>query len=88
MYEFPSLEGIQKEEQVIAYLKELGVMPLRIQKLRDSKHVFTHKEWHMTGYLIRVDELMGMGEYVFVDPEEIRDRYPVPSAFAAYMDMI
>ncbi|MCI9314045.1 MAG: A/G-specific adenine glycosylase [Lachnospiraceae bacterium] len=88
LYEFPSLEGIQKEEQVIAYLKELGVMPLRIQKLRDSKHVFTHKEWHMTGYLIRVDELMGMGEYVFVDPEEIRDRYPVPSAFAAYMDMI
>ncbi len=88
LYEFPSLEGIQKEEQVIAYLKELGVMPLRIQKLRDSKHVFTHKEWHMTGYLIRVDELMGMGEYVFVDPEEIRDRYPVPSAFAAYMNMI
>ena len=44
LYEFPSLEGIQKEEQVIAYLKELGVMPLRIQKLRDSKHVFTHKE--------------------------------------------
>lgn len=88
MYEFPSLEGNQKEEQVIAYLKELGVMPLRIQKLQDSRHVFTHKEWHMTGYQIRVDELMGMGEYVFVDPEEIRNRYPVPSAFAAYMDMI
>ena len=88
MYEFPSLEGNQKEEQVIAYLKELGVMPLRIQKLQDSRHVFTHKEWHMTGYQIRVDELMGMGEYVFVDPEEIRNRYPVPSAFAAYMDII
>lgn len=88
MYEFPSMEGQQGERQVIAYLKRLGVEPLKIQKLKPAKHIFTHKEWHMTGYMIRVDELAGMGEYVFVDPAVIKDKYPVPSAFAAYMDLI
>lgn len=88
MYEFPSLEGHRKEEQVIAHLKESGVAPIRIRRLEPSKHIFTHKEWHMTGYHIRVDDLAGMGEYVFVEPAQIRDRYPVPSAFAAYMELI
>ena len=86
MYEFPSIEGNIEEEQVIAYLKEAGVTPLWIRKLEPSKHIFTHREWHMTGYLIRVDDLAGMGEYVFVDPVKMRDEYPIPSAFAAYMD--
>ncbi len=88
MYEFPSIEGHQEEKKVIAYLKQLGVMPLRICRLEPAKHIFTHKEWHMTGYYIRVDDLTGMGEYVFVDPAEIKNKYPVPSAYAAYMKLI
>ncbi len=85
MYEFPCMDGHQKEKQVIAYLRKLGVAPIRIRKLEPAKHIFTHKEWHMTGYLIRVDELAGMGEYVFAEPEEIREKYPVPSAYATYL---
>ena len=88
MYEFPTLEGRRTKEQVLANLKESGVVPLRIRKLEDTKHIFTHKEWHMTGYLIRVDDLAGMGEYVFVEPAKMRNEYPIPSAFAAYMDLI
>ncbi len=88
MYEFPSLEGHQSEEQVLAHLKRSGVVPMRIRALQPSKHIFTHKEWHMTAYLVRVDDLSGMGEYVFVEPDKMRDEYPVPSAFAAYMELI
>ena len=88
MYEFPSLEGYQKEKQVLAYLKQCGVVPLRIRRLEPVKHIFSHKEWHMTGYLIRVDDLSGMGEYEFVDPVKMKSEYPIPSAFAAYMDLI
>lgn len=88
MYEFPSMEGHRKEEEVLAYLRKSGVVPIRIRRLEPSKHIFTHKEWHMTGYMIRVDDLSGTGEYVFVDPEKMKNEYPVPSAFAAYMDLI
>lgn len=88
LYEFPSLEGHRDEEQVLAHLRNSGVVPLRIRALQPSRHIFTHKEWHMTAYLIRVDDLSGMGNYVFVEPEKMRDEYPVPSAFAAYKDLL
>lgn len=88
LYEFPTMEGHQGEEQVIEELRQAGVAPIRIRRLKPVKHIFTHKEWHMTGYLIRIDDLSGMGEYVFVEPDQIRDKYPVPSAFAAYMELI
>lgn len=88
LYEFPTMEGHCGEEQVIAHLRQSGVAPLRIRRLTEAKHIFTHKEWHMTGYSVRIDDLSGMGEYVFVEPGKIRDQYPVPSAFAAYMEQI
>lgn len=94
MYEFPSLEGHCEEAGVSAYLKEIGFLPIRIRKLPPAKHVFTHKEWHMTGYLIRVDELAakGLGQepagFVFVEPEQTRTDYPIPSAFAAYAQQV
>ncbi len=101
MYEFPMLEGHKSEEEVIAYLKQSGLSPLRIQKLDPAKHIFTHKEWHMIGYQVRVDELMKSDtmdkdrkgaqrgdrqDYIFIDPAETKSRYPIPSAFAAYAD--
>ncbi len=94
MYEFPSLEGNQDEKQVIAYLRELGLSPIRIQKLAPAKHIFTHREWHMTGYVVRVDELShaeGKRDeqgLLFIDPEETRTNYPIPSAFALYAEHV
>lgn len=91
MYEFPSMEGKQSTDRVISYLKSMGVLPLKIDKLPLSKHIFTHKEWHMTGYYIRVDELERMEpreDLIFVTPYEIERDYPVPSAFAAYTDFV
>lgn len=91
MYELPSLEGHRTAEEVIRYLADNGLKILRIQKLEDSKHIFTHREWHMCGYMIRVDELEPRGsgretaQWLYVEPEETRERYPIPSAFAAYL---
>ncbi|MBO5210279.1 MAG: A/G-specific adenine glycosylase [Lachnospiraceae bacterium] len=89
MYEFPSMEGHQTEKRVLAYLKELGVWPLRIERLPAAKHIFSHKEWHMIGYVIRVDELerMQLKEPIFfVTPQETEQNYPIPAAFAAYTE--
>lgn len=90
MYEFPMLEGFRTAEEITAYLAENGIRALRIRPLEDAKHIFTHKEWHMKGYMIRVDELEhGMpGEdsrsWIFVEPGETEERYPIPSAFSVY----
>ena len=90
LYEFPNLEGHQSEKRVLAYLKKIGLEVLRIQKLEDAKHIFSHKEWHMTAYQIRVDELAAKGKqledenWIFVESKDAEEKFPLPSAFAAY----
>lgn len=91
MYEFPCMEGEYSAEQVLEYLREKGLQPLHIKELEPSKHIFSHKEWHMKGYAIRVDELARKElkntgkEWVFVEPAQTQAEYPIPSAFAAYV---
>ncbi len=87
MYEFPWLEGHLSEEQVLSYLKETGLQAIHIKRLQDSRHIFTHKEWHMTGYAVRVDELERSEDQsglLFADREETQEKYPIPAAYAAY----
>lgn len=90
MYEFPSLEGKQSEKKVLAYCKKMGLKPLRILPLQEAKHIFSHKEWHMIGYAVRVDELSPMElneqnkDWIFVEKGEAEDKYPMPSALLAY----
>lgn len=87
LYEFPSMEGHATREEVLAWLKQQGVHAVRIEKLPPSKHIFTHKEWHMTGFCVLVDELEPMKKdrkLLFVEPKETEEKYPIPSAFAAY----
>lgn len=91
MYEFPSLMGHQTEKQVLEYLRQLGYKALHIRRLENAKHIFTHREWHMIGYAIRVDELErpeNTGELIFAKRGETEEKYPIPSAFAAYADHV
>lgn len=90
MYEFPVLEGFHTPEEVTRYLGENGLKIIRILPLEDAKHIFTHKEWHMKGYMVRVDELepKGLGkdseDWILIEAEETREKYPIPAAYAAY----
>lgn len=90
MYEFPSLEGFMTADEVVGYLVDNGLKILHICPLEDAKHIFTHREWHMKGYMVRVDELepkkaKGFTEdWLYIKPEETREKYPIPSAFGAY----
>ncbi len=84
LYELPNVEGWLTDREVLALLKEKQLAPLRIQKLQEAKHIFSHIEWHMAGYLVSVEEPGEQGEYLFVEPARTEREYPVPAAFAAY----
>lgn len=87
MYEFPSLLGKASLNEVKDWLSAQGVCAVRIEKLPESKHIFTHKEWHMTGYMVLVDGLEPMHKdpsLMFVETQETEEKYPIPSAFSAY----
>ena len=57
LYELPSLPGRCTEEEVLSYVRSLFLSPVRILPLPDAKHVFTHVEWHMAGYLVLVEDM-------------------------------
>lgn len=85
LYELPNVEGQLSEDEVLALVKSYGLAPLFIERLEDSKHIFTHKEWHMTGFAVRVAELEGETDgMLFVERKTVEKEYPIPSAFAAY----
>lgn len=86
LYEFPNVEGHMSERDALEYCKQIGLSALRIQKLEEGKHIFSHVEWHMIGYRILVDELEKRctEKMLFVHPEEIQEEYPIPAAFETY----
>lgn len=87
LYELPNVEGHLTEDEALAYCKQIGLSPLRIRKLEDGKHIFSHVEWQMIGYRIRVDELEKScrEKMLFIHPEEIQAEYPIPAAFETYV---
>lgn len=86
LYEFPNLDGQMSMDEVTEYSKTIGLMPVRVQKLPEAKHIFSHIEWHMTGYEVIVDELEKTNEkgFLFIHPEQIKKEYSIPSAFEKY----
>lgn len=91
MWEFPGLEGHAGLRQVEAYTESLGLKPMGFRMLPEAKHVFSHVEWHMTGWMVSVRSL---GEADLRDAfrsasaEEIAGKYAVPAAFASYKKFI
>lgn len=90
LYEFPNEEGWMKKSEALDYGKALGLHSVRIRSLGDARHIFSHVEWHMKGYEILVDELERemqppMDGLIFADIEELQEKYPIPSAFEAYV---
>ena len=95
LYELPNIEGHLGEEEILSQLKAWGFAPLRIQPLADAKHIFSHVEWQMIGYVVSLEEMDDMDSQkegmFFIDAKETEEKYPIPAAFAAYaryMDIV
>lgn len=90
MYELPNLEGYLSEEEILAWVENQDLIPLQIVPLIDAKHIFSHVEWDMKGYLIRVAALEESADpkMIFVEISEVEKEYPIPAAFQAYAEQI
>ena len=82
LWEFPHVEGSLDEAAAPAAVAAWGLEPRNWESKLTAKHVFTHVEWHMTGYALEVAG-EGPGEFVWVDEEGLKS-HAVPSAFAKY----
>jgi len=85
LYEFPNEEGFLTENEVIEMVKKKHLVPIYVKKLEEAKHIFSHVEWHMKGYMVKVSQLeLNESKSLFVEIEDAKKNYPIPSAFAKY----
>lgn len=88
MYEFPNMPGHMTQHEALAYVKERKLIPVKIEPLEEAKHIFSHIEWHMTGYMIRIaqldDGIAQEPDYLFAEAAVSEEKYAIPSAFSRY----
>ena len=87
LYELPNVEGHLSMDEALQKVKEMNLEPLHIEVLPEAKHIFSHIEWRMTGYRIRVSSLEERKEssFIFTEKKQSEKQYAIPSAFRAYI---
>lgn len=90
LYELPNTEGHLTMEEAVAYSKGIGLAPVRVKELGEARHIFSHVEWDMIGYLVQVDELEKFcrDEMIFIHPKTAEEEYAIPSAFEKYAEYL
>ena len=84
LYELYNTEGLLDERRAMCVLREAGFDFNRIEKMGEKKHIFTHEEWTMRGYSVKVEE--EKADYIWADESELEKRYPIATAFRKWID--
>lgn len=78
------LDGRLPQGQALAALEALGLAPVCQGPLPPAKHIFTHLEWQMEGWLCRCAAAPLPPGFVWAAPWQLRDTYTLPGAFKVY----
>lgn len=84
LWEYPNLPGKCDEAEILSHLQSKQVQVNSIQKLADKKHIFTHIEWQITGYLIDCIYPVLDENEVIASEEQMQQEYAIPTAFDQY----
>ena len=68
-------------------LEKQGILNSRVSSMGTAKHIFSHVEWHMIGYRIKVGKGLPKG-LIAAKKEELKTIYPLPNAFSRYTKLI
>lgn len=64
LWEFPNFDGVLSEEEVRQILKTSGLDTFSLVKLKNAKHIFSHIEWQMTGFLVIIKDQISESKHV------------------------
>ena len=84
------------EEEALTFCTAHGLVPGEMADIGKAQHLFTHLEWQMQGLFLNVKRSDAEGSLengtspglTFVRPEELRERYALPTAYRAYVRYI
>ncbi|MDE6196102.1 MAG: A/G-specific adenine glycosylase [Erysipelotrichaceae bacterium] len=86
LYEFYMFHQFLSKAEVEKHFQEQYEI-VQTLSLLDAKHIFSHVEWHMKGFLIEIkpkDQLTGL----WVKKQELKDTYALPSAYKVYKEAL
>lgn len=86
LWEFPNLEGKYTKSQLSAWLAEQGMESLEITAGEKAVHIFSHIEWQMSSFHIRLAD--PAPRYAWADRKELEEIYSLPSAYNAFLGPI
>ena len=78
-------EGALTQQQLEAALRAAGVQPVWGAALPPARHVFTHKVWELGGWHASAAACPLPDGWVWAAPDQLAQVYPVPNAYAAYL---
>ena len=85
--------GYLTQQEAEAYIGKILGAPVRAVPAGTGKHIFTHLEWHMTGYRVECPgslenygEALSAAGFCAVDRQEIGQDYAIPSAFSRWSE--
>jgi A/G-specific adenine glycosylase len=84
LWELPNLPGQIARKDLDEALSQWGLSIESISSLGKAKHIFTHLEWQMQGYLIEVTETGTSSPFLWKSRTEIEESYPLPAAFLPF----
>ena len=86
LWELPNTERKLSPEEAGQFLEEtLGIEAVELLSLGEAKHIFSHVEWRMVGYAVKVAEYAKVRSPIrMVTGQELEKEYSLPSAFEAY----
>lgn len=82
MYEFPNINKKITKKEIKTILQDWHLTGEYLEKIGTHHHIFSHIEWDMIGYKVKVDN--GNKEFMWVKKEEILKKYPIPGAFVPF----
>ncbi len=87
LYELPNVEGHLKPEELYEAFGLTEGAVEEITALPEAKHIFSHVEWRMIGYRIRLKNTIPQA-YISVEKDDLKQVYALPNAFGRYTKLI
>lgn len=86
LWSLPSADGFLLHAEAKKIIAQWGISSADVSPLPPAKHVFTHVEWRMHGFFAQTENTMENNGFIWASKEEIRHRYPLPSAYRPYLN--
>lgn len=84
LWEFPNEEGSLTRKQLEDRLREEGIEDFTIIQMEKGKHIFSHVEWHMSAYAVKLNKMNQLAKkknIQWATIEELQNDYAIPNAF-------